>query len=51
MNQFQKQQPIDKIVYRTKLMKDTVRKLAWDSPRKNIVADDDMMIDERAGEV
>ena len=45
-NQFQKQQVIDEIVFRKKLMEDTVRKLAC----KNIVADD-MLTDKKTGEV
>ena len=32
-------------------MEDTVRKLAWDELQKNIVMDDDVMIDGRTGEV
>ena len=33
------------------LMYDTLRKLAWNELQKNIVMDDDSMIDRRTGEV
>ena len=32
-------------------MEDTVRKLAWDELQKNIVMDDDVMLEEKIGEV
>ena len=32
-------------------MEDTVKKLAWERLQKNIVMDDDTMIDKRTGEV
>ena len=48
---FKKQQAIDKKVCDQKLMDDMVRKLAWDGLQKNIVMDDDVMIDRGTGEV
>ena len=38
-------------VYNQKLMKDTIRKLAWEGLQKNIVMDGDTMIDKETGEV
>ena len=38
-------------MYDQKLMKDTMRKLAWEGDQKNIVMDGDTMIDKRTGEV
>ena len=32
-------------------MEDTVRKLAWDELQKNIVMDDDVMLEGKIGEV
>ena len=32
-------------------MEDTMRKFTWDRLQKNIVVDDDTMIDKRTGEV
>ena len=49
--ELQKQQAIDLHVYDQKLMEDSMRKLAWEGLRKNIVMDGDMMIDKRTGEV
>ena len=46
-----KQQVINEKIYDQKLMDDTVRKLTWDGPQKNIVMDCDTMIDRRTGEV
>ena len=40
-----------KKIYDQKLMDDTVRKLTWDGPQKNIVMDCDTIIDRRTGEV
>ena len=51
LNELWKKQVIDEQVYNQKLMEDTVRKLAWDELQKNIVMDDDVMIDGRTGEV
>ena len=38
-------------MYDQRLMEDTVRKLAWEGLQRNIVTDDDMMIDKKTGEV
>ena len=46
-----KQQVIDQKVYDQKLMKDIVRKLAWERLEINFVVDGDTMIDKRTGEV
>ena len=46
-----KQQIPDERMYNQKLMKDTVKRLAWGSLCKNLVVNDDMMIDKRAGAV
>ena len=43
----QKQQVIDKIVYRKKVLEDTLRKIIWNST----VVNGEMMIDKRANEV
>ena len=51
LDELQKQQIIDQHVYDQKLMDDTLRKLAWKGLQKNIVMDDDTMIDKRTGEV
>ena len=51
LNELQKKQVIDEKVYNQKLMEDTVRKIAQDELQKNIVMDDDVMTDGRAGEV
>ena len=51
IDELQRQQIIDQHVYGQKLMEDTIRKLAWEGPQKNIVMDGDMMIDRRTGEV
>ena len=51
LNELRKKQVINKKVYDQKLIYDTLRKLAWDRLQKNIVMDDDMMIDRRTGEV
>ena len=45
LDEYQKQQVIDKKVYDQKLMDDTLRKLAQDELQKNIVMDGDTMID------
>ena len=51
LDERQKQQIIDQQVCDQKLMEDTVKKLAWERLQKNIVMDDDTMIDKRTGEV
>ena len=51
LDELRKQQTIDQHVYDQRLMDDTIRKLAWEGLQKNIVMDDDMMIDKRTGEV
>ena len=47
LNELRKEQVIDEKVYDQTLMYDTLRKLAWDKRQKNIVMDDDTMIDTR----
>ena len=47
LNELRKEQVIDEKVYDQTLMYDTLRKLAWDERQKNIVMDDDTMIDTR----
>ena len=51
LEEFRKQQVIDQKIYDQKLMEDTMRKLAWEGLKKNIVMDGDTMIDKRTGEV
>ena len=51
LDELKKQQKIDKKVYDSKLMDDTLRKLAWNKLQKYIVRDCDVMIDIRTGEV
>ena len=51
LDELRKQQAIDQHVYDQKLMDDTIRKLAWEGLKKNIVWTDDTMIDKRRGEV
>ena len=51
LNELWKKQVIDEQVYNQKLMEDTVRKLAWDELQKNIVMDDDVMLEGKIGEV
>ena len=51
LDEFRKQQVIDKRVYDQSLMDDTVRKLTWDGLQKNMVVDGNTMIDRRTGEV
>ena len=51
LDELGKQQIIDQHVYDQRLMDDTLRKLAWESLQKNIVRNDDAMIDKRTGEV
>ena len=51
LNELRKQQTIDQHVNDQKLMDDMIRKLAWEGLQKNIVMDDDTMIDKRTGEV
>ena len=47
LNELRKEQVIDEKVYDQTLMYDTLRKLAWDERQKNIVMDDDTMIDTK----
>ena len=51
LNELRKQQVIDQKTYDQKLIEDMMRKLAWEGLQKNIVMDDDTMIDKRTGEV
>ena len=51
LDELRKQQAIDQHVYNQRLMEDTMRRLAWEGLQKNIVMDDDTMIDKRTGEV
>ena len=53
LNELRKQQITDQNLYDQRLINDTIRKLAWDGLRKNIVIDEesDIMIDKRTGEV
>ena len=51
VDQLRKQQVIGQKAYDQRLMEDTVRKLAWERLQRNIVTDDDMMIDKKTGEV
>ena len=51
LDELRKQQAIDEYVYNQKLMDDTLRKLAWEGLQKNIVMDDETLIDKRTGEV
>ena len=47
LNELCKQQVIDEIVYRKKLLEDKVRKLTWD----NTVGEGEMIINKRTGEI
>ena len=51
LDEIRKQQNIDQKLYDQRLMDDTLRKLVWEGLQKNIVRDDDTMIDKRTGEV
>ena len=51
LEEHRKQQIIDQKIYDQKLMEDTVRKLAQDGLQKNIMTDDDTMIDKRTGDL
>ena len=51
LEELRKQQIIDQKIYDQKLMEDTVRKLARDGLQKNIMTDDDTMIDKRTGDL
>ena len=51
LDELQKQQIIDQYVYDQRLMDDTIRKLAQEELQKNIVMDDDTMIDKRTSVV
>ena len=51
LDELRKQQIIDQHVYDQRLIDDTMRKLTWEGLQKNIVMDDDTIIDKRTGEV
>ena len=51
LEEHRKQQIIDQKIYDQKLMEDTVRKLSRDGLQKNIMTDDDTMIDKRTGDL
>ena len=51
LDELRKQQVIDQHVYDQKLMDDVIRRIAWEVLHKNIVRDDDTMIDKRTDEV
>ena len=51
LDKLQRQQIIDQHVYDQRLMNNTIRKLAWKRLQKNIVRDDDTMIDKGTVEV
>ena len=51
LDELLKQQAINQHVYDQRLMEDTMRKFTWERLQKNIVVDDDTMIDKRTGEV
>ena len=51
LDELRKQQIIGRHVYHQRLIDDMVKKLAWDGIKKNIVMNDDTMIDKRTGEV
>ena len=50
LDELRKQQIIDQHVYDQRLIDNTIRKLAWEGLQKNIVMNDDIMIDKRTGE-
>ena len=51
LDELRKQQKIDEYVPNRKLMNDTIRKLAWEGIQKNIVTDNETLIDKRTGKV
>ena len=51
LDELRRQQIIDQDVYDQKLVDDTSRRLAWEGLQKNIVRDDDTIIDKRTSEV
>ena len=51
LDELRKQQVIDQKTYDQKLIEDMMRKLAWEGLQKNIVMDDDTMIDKRTVEL
>ena len=51
LDELRKPQVIDQKIYDQKLMKDTIRKLAWEGLQKSIVMDGDTMIDKRTEDV
>ena len=51
LNELRKQQGIDEYVYNQKLKGDILRKLTWEVLQKNIVMDNETMIDKGTGEM
>ena len=51
LDELPNQQVIDQHMYDQKLMEDTMRKLAWERLKKNIVMDGDTTINKRTSEV
>ena len=51
LDELRKPQVIDQKIYDQKLMKDTIRKLAWEGLQKSIMMDGDTMIDKRTEDV
>ena len=51
LDELWRQHIIDQKTYDQRLMEDTMRKLAWEGPQKNIVMGGDTMIDKGTGEV
>ena len=51
LDELRKQKIIDQHVYDQRLINDTVGKLAWEALQKNIVMNDDTMVDKRTCEV
>lgn len=51
LNKLRKQQIIDERLHNQKLMENTVKKLPWDSLRKNEVVDGGLMIGKKTGEI
>ena len=50
LDELRKQQIIDQHAYDQRLIDDTMRKLAWEGLQKNIVMNDDTVIDKRTDE-
>ena len=51
LNKLRKQEITDDRLHNQKLMENTVKKLAWDSLRKNEVVDGGLMIGKKTGEI